>query len=109
MRAGDRDALFEPHQFSKHFGTTHDGQTSLTRSYKFRIVAADRRRNHDDFGLPKMTRIMADVNRRALGNQAFDIDIFRCVGALHFVAEIKKHLGDPRHSDTADADKVNGA
>jgi hypothetical protein len=108
MRTGNRDALLEPHQFRQHFGAPHDRQTPFARGDEFRIVAPDCGRDDDDLGLPKMGRIMADMNSRAFGNQAPDIGVLRSIRALHLVAEIQQNLGNPRHTDAAYADKVNG-
>lgn len=108
MRAGDRHALLEAHQFGKHFGTPHDRQAPLAGRHQFGIVALDRGRDHDDLGGTEICRSMADMNLDTLLAKTQDIGIFGLVGTLHPVAEIEKHFGDAGHADAADPDKMNG-
>ena len=75
MRAGDGDALLEAHQLGQHFGAAHDGQALLAGGDKFGIVALDRGRDHDDFGVAEILGVMADMDRRALLAQAQDIGV----------------------------------
>ena len=52
---------------------------------------------------------MADHHFDPTLAQAFDHIAFGNVAALHGVAQIVHHLGNPRHPDPADADEVNCA
>ena len=76
MRAGDGDALLEPHQFGEHFGAAYDRQALFARGDEFRIVALDRGRDDDHCGVAEMAGIMADKDRRALVAQALHIGVF---------------------------------
>ncbi len=60
MRAGDRDALLEPHEFGQHFGAAHHRQASFARRREFGIVALDRGRDHDDRRLAEVFGVMAE-------------------------------------------------
>src|SRR5579884_2983754 len=51
---------------------------------------------------------MPDGDRDSLLTELLDDIAVRRVRALHLVAELVHHLGDSRHADAADADKVDG-
>ena len=109
VRAGDRDALLEPHQLGEHFGAANDRNAPRARRDELRIVALDGGGNDDHRGRAEIRRVVADEHRRALLAQALDVGVVAQVRALHLVAEIDEHLGDARHADAADADEVDGA
>ena len=109
MRAGDRHALLEPHEFREHFRPPHDGNAPRARRGDLRIVALDGRRDDDHRGCAEIGLVVADMNRRALLAQALDAGVFGEVRALNFMAEVDEHFGDARHADAADADEVDGA
>src|ERR1700735_2317753 len=52
---------------------------------------------------------MADGHVDAGTAQTFDVCGIGQVAALHGIAEIMQHLGDPGHADAADADEMNCA
>ena len=83
------------------------GSRLFARVFEFGIVALDRRRNDDDFGVADIFGVMTDMDDRAFLAQAQHIGVFGGVGALHGVAEIEQHLGDAGHADAADADEMN--
>ncbi len=107
VRAGDRDAALEPHQLGEHLGAANDRNASRARRDKFGIVALDRGRDDDDRGGAEIRRSVADEHRRAPLAQALNIGVVGRVGALHLVANVHQHLGDPRHADAADPDEVD--
>ena len=107
MGAADGDGVAEAHQLGEHFGAPHDRQQPFAGGDEFRVVLADGGGDDDDFGRAEVLGRMADEDVDALLAQALDIGAFGLVGALHGVAEIVQHLGDPAHSDAADADEVH--
>ena len=107
--AGNRDAAFQPHQFGQHLRAPHHRNALGTRGEQFRIVALDRGGHHQHVGARDVLRPVADRDIDALLAQPHHIGAFRCIGALHRVAEIAQHLGDAAHADAADADEMNGA
>ena len=109
MRAGDGDALLEPHQFGQHLGAANDGNAPRARRDEFGIVALDRGRDDDDRGRAEIGRVVADEDGRALLAQALDVGVVARVRALDLMAEVEQHLGDARHADAADADEMDGA
>ena len=52
VRAGDRDAVLEPHQLGQHLGAGDDRDLAAARLHDLRVVLADRRRDdhHVDVG-----------------------------------------------------------
>ena len=109
MRAGDRDAALQPHQFGQHLGAAHHGNAPLARRHQFRIVALDRGGDDDDLGPVDILGLVADRDLCALLAQAVEIVIVGGVRALHGIAEIDQHLGDAAHADPADPDEVDGS
>ena len=109
MRAADGDAAFQAHQFGQHLGTADDGNALRARRHQFRIVALDRRRDHEHVGTGDILRGVADMDGDALLAQTVHIRVFRGVRSLNSVAEIAQHLGDATHADATDADKMNGS
>ena len=107
VRATDRDGPFQAHQLSQHFGTPHHGQHADARGLDLRIVAPHRGRGDDDLRRAQVFRRMADGDGNARGTQPRNVGTLRDVAALHRVAEIVQHLGDARHADAADADKMD--
>ena len=51
---------------------------------------------------------MADGHRNAGGAQPGDIRTLRHIAALDGVAQIVQHLGNARHADAANANKMDG-
>ena len=109
MRAGDGDALLEPHQLSEHLGAANDRNAPRPRGRDLGIVALDRGRDDDDRGGAEIGLVVADEHRRALLAQALDVGVVAEVRALNLMAEIEQHFGDARHADAADPDEMNGA
>ena len=107
--AGDRDGLLHPHQLGEHFGALDDRQPALDRRFDLGIAARDRGRADDHRRIAEIVGAVADLHRDAGLAQAFDDIAFGNVGALHLIAELVHHLGDPGHADAADADEVDGA
>src|SRR5262249_6312402 len=66
-------------------------------------------RDDDDGRLSEICRVVPDMSRDAPLAQTLEVGALRSIRALHLIAEIGEHLGDPRHADAADADEVDGA
>src|SRR6185436_5842332 len=61
----------------------------------------------DHRGVAEILGAVADYRPDAELGEAPDVGALGLVGALHAVAEVVQDLGDPRHADAADADKVD--
>ena len=109
VRAGDRDALLEPHELGEHFGAANDRNAPRARRDELGIVALHGGGNDDHRGRAEIRRVVADEHRRALLAQALDIGVVAQVRALNLAAKIDEHFRDARHADAADADEVDGA
>jgi hypothetical protein len=108
VRAGNRHATFQAHQFGEHFGAPHDGQPVRARRGQFRVLGFDRGGIDDDLRIAQIFRALPDGHRNTEIAQAFHIGAFGRIRALHLVAEIAHHFGDAAHADAADADEMNG-
>ena len=69
----------------------------------------DRRRHHDHAALAEVGGAVADRDRDAEAAQALGVGVLGDVRALHPMAEVVQHLGDPAHADAADPDEVDAA
>jgi hypothetical protein len=109
VRPGDRDALLEAHELGEHFRAANDGQAFFSRSDKFRIIALDGSRDHDDLRRAEVFCAVTDMDKRAFAAQPNDIGALGRVRALDRVAEIEQNLGYARHAYAAYSYKMNGA
>ena len=107
MRAGDRDALLQPHQLGEHLGAAHHGDAPCARRDHFDVLALDRRGDDDDRDAFDVGGVLPVVDGHALAAQPLHIRGLGDVGALHLVAEVDQKLGDAAHADAADADEVD--
>ena len=65
MRAGDGDAVAQPHQLGEHLGARNDGNVPAHRFGGFRIRRRDRRRHHDDVRAADVLGVVADGDAHA--------------------------------------------
>ncbi len=107
--AGDRDRPLEPHQLAQHLGPAHDRHAGAARGLDLGVVALDRGRHHDHPAVAEIGGPVADRDLDAQPAQALGVGVLDQVRALHPVAEIVQHLGDPAHADAADPDEVDAA
>ncbi len=109
MRAANRDGPAQAHQFRLHLSPAHDRDVALraaTTSRLSRRTAVDvtnKPERHLDF--PPSGRFQYGC----LITQAQDIIIFCNVGALHLISEQMQNLGDARHANATNTDKMQGA
>ncbi len=107
VRARNRDAAFQPHQFGEHLGAAHHRQALGTRSNELRVVTFDCGGDDDHVGAVYVFRLVTDGDFDAFVTQAIDVGTVRDVRPRHVVAEVGQHLGDPAHANAADADKMH--
>ena len=62
MRAGDRDAIFQAHQFGEHFGPRNHGNFVFVRFHHFRIVGLNGGRSNHHMRTIHVRRLVAAVN-----------------------------------------------
>jgi hypothetical protein len=65
VRAGDRDALLQPHQLGEHQRARHDRDVALARFGDLGVVVLDRARDDDGVGARDMPCVVPDMNFRA--------------------------------------------
>ena len=106
---GDGHVGFQAHQFGKHLGPAHDGQAPGPRLVQFRVAGFDGARDHNDFGLGQVLGPLAFEDMGPKASEALGDRGRFLVRALHDVAVVEQHFGDTRHSDAADAHKVDWA
>ena len=109
MRAGDRDARLQPHQFGEHFGAADDGNALQLRGDDFGVVALDGSRGHHHGGIFDVFGLLADEDSDAFFTQSGDDIAFGAVRSLHLEAQVRHHFGNAGHADAADADEVDDA
>ena len=107
VRAGNGDALLEPHQFSQHQGARHHGNFLLARGHYLGVVRLDRRRGHDRIGAVDVRCRVADARRDAQPLESLQRCAVRQVRARNTVAQVEQHLGDAAHARAADTDKMD--
>ena len=64
VRAGDRDAAFQPHQLGQHLGAPHHRQALRARRDELGIVALDRGGDDDHVGAVDVLGVVADSKPR---------------------------------------------
>ncbi len=107
MRAGNRHALLQAHQFGQHEGARYHRNAGGTRGLHFRIVAGDCRGNDDSVGAQHVASSMPFVDGRAQRLEPTRGRIEGQVGAADAIAQVEQHLGDAGHAGTTDADEMN--
>ena len=84
MRAADRDAGFEAHQFGQHFGAAHDRQDSGARaSTSSGLSSLTAEETTTTCASPRFSARVADDDLDAALAQPRDIVVVGDVGALH--------------------------
>ena len=107
MRAGDRDALLEAHQFGQHLRARHQRHAALTRGHHFRIVVRHGGRRDHCVGMGHVVARMTDEDARAEPLQTTRGCALLQVGAGDHITEVEQHLGDAAHADASDAHEMN--
>ena len=106
---GHRDGPLEAHQFGQHFRAA-DHRNALFEGFDhFGIVALDCGRCDDHRGIADVFGGMADHHLDPALAQSFDDIALGNVAALHGIAQVVHHLGNPGHADPADADEMDRA
>ena len=106
VSARDRDGVPKAHQFAQHFRARHHRYAPRDRGRNLRIGAVDGARDHHHVRLPQMLGGMAHENFRAQSLEALRHGICLQIRALHLVAQVEQHLGNPSHAAAADADQM---
>ncbi len=107
VRAGDGDAVLEPHELGEHLGPGDDRDLAPPRLHHLGVVAPDRRGDDDDVHLGEVLGGVAPGDATAeRGEAPGDVGLLE-VGAGDGVAEVEEHLGDAAHADAADPDEVD--
>ena len=88
VRAGDGDAVLEPHQLGEHLGARDHGDAALARDHELGVVALHRGREHHHVGVRHVLGAVADVDRGAQRAQARDH-----VGLAHVGAATPRSRG----------------
>ena len=88
VRAGNRDALLQAHEFREHHGARHDRNAAMARGQHFRIVGAHGGRHHHGIRPFDVLRVMPDRDTRAERAQAVGDRVLRQVRAAHLIAEV---------------------
>ena len=109
MGAGNRDAPFQAHDLSQHFGARYYRNQPGACLDDFGVVGFYRRRNNDDLGFFQVRAVMADGDIDSEIAEPQDIGAFGDVAALNGVAEIVQNFRNPAHADPADPDEMDGA
>ena len=107
MRARHGNRVAKAHQLAQHFRARHHRNALGQRLGDFGIGAIDRARHHDHVRVAQVLGVVADENLHAQARKALRDRVALEVGALHFVAQVQQHFGDPTHAAAADADQVN--
>ena len=106
MRAGDRQAGFQAHEFGQHFGAANHGNVARARGQHLDIVLCNRRRHGDDTRTGNIFLAMTDHYRHTHIRQPARIGILAQITALHLIAHDMHHLGNTAHANAANADNV---
>ena len=108
MRPGNRDAVFEAHQLSQHFGPRNDRNTERAGTHDFRVRIFDSRRDDHNIGIGMDVLWLVTIhNVRAVAFQAQRCFRFGQVRATDLIAEIEQDFGNAAHADSANTDKMN--
>ena len=109
MRTGDRDRPFQPDQLGQHVGPAHHRNGPRPRRIDFRIAALDRGRDHQRADAFDVLGLVADHDLGAALGQPIRVRARLHIGAGNLIAKVDHHLGDARHADAANADKMHRA
>ena len=107
MRPRDRNGVFQPHQFGEHFGAADQWDAQFKCSFDFGVAALHRRRSHNHRSIAQIFGGMADHHLDPAFTQTFDDIAFGDIRTLYRITQIVHHLGNARHADAANADKVD--
>jgi hypothetical protein len=107
VRARNRHAAFQPHEFGEHLGAADNWQALCARSDQLRVVTLDCRRDDDHVCAIYVFRLVTDDDFDAFVAQTFDVGAIRNVGAGDAVSEIGEHFGDAAHANAADAHEMH--
>ena len=110
VRAGDGDAVAQPHQLGEHLRARDHRDRRAPRLDHLRVVRRARPTTTTTTSAaptcaascPTATRTPS-VRSRSVTSDAF------AIRAAHLVSQIREQLGDAAHADAADADEVNAA
>ena len=106
VRARNRDAAPQAHQFSEHHRAWHDGNAELAGGDHFRVVGLHGRGNNHGIRTTDVLFVVSEKNAGPELLQALGDGRAGNVRAADDVAEIEEHLGDAAHARAADADEV---
>jgi hypothetical protein len=107
VRAGDGDALLQPHQFRQHHRARHHGHAAGAGGQDLRIAGGHRGRDHDCVGTGDVPGGVTQRNRRAKLRQPLRGRVGRDVRTADLVPQRQQDLGNAAHSGAADADEVD--
>ena len=104
VSTADGDAVFEAHQFGKHFGARNHRNFTLVRFDDFGILGIDGRRGHNDVRAFYVAGLVALVDHGAKILQTFGDGGGLGIRSGNRVAEGQQNFGDTAHADASDAD-----
>ena len=107
VRAGNRDALSEAHQFREHHGARNDRDMLGAGFHHFGVLFMNRGGNHNRVGSGGVRRVVAKPDRRAHLSKMPRRIAFSDIRPGHVIAEIHHHFGNAAHANTADTDEMH--
>src|SRR5262245_39813772 len=107
VRAGDGDAVLQPHQLGQHLGARYHGNLATDGLDDLWVVGPHSSRSDDDLRVADIFRVVAFEDLRPHAPQSLGDRRQPRVGAGDVIAEVKQHFGYAAHPDAADAHEMN--
>ena len=105
--AGDRDALFQAHQFGQHQRARNHRDAFAPGFQHLGVVGVDSGGRDHRVGAVYVGRVVAGEDPDPQFAQAAQRGTGGKIGTRDGVAQVEQHLGDTRHAGAADADEVD--
>ncbi|TXT39836.1 MAG: Uncharacterized protein FD135_1845 [Comamonadaceae bacterium] len=104
---GNRNAVFQAHQLGQHQSPRYHRNAVVPGRDDFRVVSLHGGRGDHRIGPLDVLCRMANAGANTQTGQALQGGAVSLIGAGNGVVQVEQNLGNARHADTTDADKVD--
>jgi hypothetical protein len=107
MGSGNANSVFQPHDFGKHFRSSHNGNLPPLGFEDFRIIRLHSRRIDNGIDIIRDIPCLMSFKRNCTESVETLGDLGQCtVGSADFESLIQQYFCDSAHAYPADTDKM---